>query len=212
MDKRVLVIIPAYNEEENIVRVVDNLINNYGQLDYVVINDGSRDNTAKLCREHGYNLVDLPVNLGLAGAFQAGMKYALANDYDYAIQFDGDGQHNPQFIESMEQMAEKDNLDIVIGSRFASEKKPFTARMLGSRLIEFCILVTCHKRIKDPTSGMRMFNRRMIHKLATSMNFGPEPDTVAYLTRCGAKVGEYQVEMNDRICLLYTSPSPRDRG
>ena len=67
MDKRVLVIIPAYNEEENIVRVVDNLINNYGQLDYVVINDGSRDNTAKLCREHGYNLVDLPVNLGLAG-------------------------------------------------------------------------------------------------------------------------------------------------
>ena len=75
MDKRVLVIIPAYNEEENIVRVVDNLINNYGQLDYVVINDGSRDNTAKLCREHGYNLVDLPVNLGLAGAFQAGMKY-----------------------------------------------------------------------------------------------------------------------------------------
>jgi len=77
MDKRVLVIIPAYNEEENIVRVVDNLINNYGQLDYVVINDGSRDNTAKLCREHGYNLVDLPVNLGLAGAFQAGMKYAL---------------------------------------------------------------------------------------------------------------------------------------
>ena len=182
MDKRVLVIIPAYNEEENIVRVVDNLINNYGQLDYVVINDGSRDNTAKLCREHGYNLVDLPVNLGLAGAFQAGMKYALANDYDYAIQFDGDGQHNPQFIEGMEQMAEKDNLDIVIGSRFALEKKPFTARMLGSRLIEFCILVTCHKRIKDP-----------------SMNFGPEPDTVAYLTRCGAKVGEYQVEMNDRI-------------
>ena len=199
MDKRVLVIIPAYNEQDNIVRVVDNLINNYGQLDYVVINDGSRDNTAKLCREHGYNLIDLPVNLGLAGAFQAGMKYALANDYDYAIQFDGDGQHNPQFIEGMEQMAEKDNLDIVIGSRFASEKKPFTARMLGSRLIEFCILVTCHKRIKDPTSGMRMFNRRMIHKLATSMNFGPEPDTVAYLTRCGAKVGEYQVEMNDRI-------------
>ena len=174
MDKRVLVIIPAYNEEENIVRVVDNLINNYGQLDYVVINDGSRDNTAKLCREHGYNLVDLPVNLGLAGAFQAGMKYALVNDYDYAIQFDGDGQHNPQFIEGMEQMAEKENLDIVIGSRFASEKKPFTARMLGSRLIEFCILVTCHKRIKDPTSGMRMFNRRMIHKLATSVTVTPD--------------------------------------
>ena len=141
MDKRVLVIIPAYNEEENIVRVVDNLINNYGQLDYVVINDGSRDNTAKLCREHGYNLVDLPVNLGLAGAFQAGMKYALVNDYDYAIQFDGDGQHNPQFIEGMEQMAEKDNLDIVIGSRFASEKKPLPQECLEAGLLNSVYLL-----------------------------------------------------------------------
>ena len=198
MDKRVLVIIPAYNEEENIVRVVDNLINNYGQLDYVVINDGSRDNTAKLCKEHGYNLVDLPVNLGLAGAFQAGMKYALANDYDYAIQFDGDGQHNPQFIEGMEQMAEKNNLDIVIGSRFASEKKPFTARMLGSRLIEFCILITCHKKIKDPTSGMRMFNSKMIKECATNINYGPEPDTVSFLIKNGASVAEVQATMDER--------------
>lgn len=92
---QVLVIIPAYNEEKNIVRVVDNLIQNYPQYDYVVINDGSKDRTAAICREHGYHLIDLPVNLGLAGAFQTGLKYADRMGYAYAIQFDADGQHRP---------------------------------------------------------------------------------------------------------------------
>lgn len=96
---KVLIIIPAYNEAENIVNVVENLKSNYRIFDYVVVNDGSKDNTAKICREHNYNLVDLPINLGLAGAFQAGMKYAFYHDYDYAIQYDGDGQHNPEYIE-----------------------------------------------------------------------------------------------------------------
>ena len=96
-----LVIIPAYNEEENIVRVVENLKNNYPMYDYIVINDGSSDSTAKICRKNGYELVDLPVNLGLAGAFQTGLKYAYRNGYDYAIQFDADGQHRPEFIGPM---------------------------------------------------------------------------------------------------------------
>lgn len=196
---KTLVIIPAYNEAENIVRVVDNLINNYSQFDYVVINDGSKDNTAKLCREHGYNLVDLPINLGLAGAFQTGMKYALYHDYDYAIQYDGDGQHNPEYIQGMLEVAEKDNVDVVIGSRFADEKKPFSLRMLGNSLIEMCIFLTTGKKIKDSTSGMRLYNRRMIKKMARTMNYGPEPDTIAYLMKCGAKVQEYQVHMNERI-------------
>lgn len=196
---KILIIIPAYNESENIVRVVGNLRNNYNQYDYVVINDGSKDNTAKICKEHNFNLVDLPINLGLAGAFQTGMKYAYYNNYDYAIQYDGDGQHNPEYIEGMVQLAESKGLDIVIGSRFATEKKPFSFRMLGNSLIELCILITTGKRIKDSTSGMRLFGKRMIKKLATTMNFGPEPDTVAHLIRCGAKVEEYQVHMNDRI-------------
>ena len=196
---KVSLIIPAYNEEENIVRVIDNIIQNFPQLDYVVINDGSKDHTPDLCREHHYNMVDLPINLGLAGAFRTGMKYALYHGYEYAIQYDGDGQHNPQYIEQMAAMAEKENLDIVIGSRFVTEKKPRSLRMLGSTLLTFCIRITTGKRINDPTSGMRMFNRRMIAKLATTMNYGPEPDTVAYLIRCGAKIKEYQVEMNDRI-------------
>ena len=95
---KLLIIIPAYNEAENIERVEDNLKDNYPQYDYVVINDGSRYNTAQICKGNGYNLVDLPINLGLADAFQAGMKYVHKYDYDYAIQFDGDGQHNPKYV------------------------------------------------------------------------------------------------------------------
>lgn len=196
---KVLIIIPAYNEAENIVRVVDNLRENYQQYDYVVINDGSKDDTVKLCREHGYNLVDLPINLGLSGAFQTGMKYALYHNYDYAIQYDGDGQHNPEYIEGMVKRAEEAQLDVVIGSRFATEKKPFTLRMIGNSLIELCIFLTTGKKIKDSTSGMRLYGKRMIKKLASSMNYGPEPDTIAFLLRCGAKVEEYQVQMNERI-------------
>lgn len=196
---RTLIIIPAYNEAENIVNVVENLKNNYSQYDYVVVNDGSKDNTARICRENNYNLVDLPINLGLAGAFQTGMKYAMYQGYDYAIQYDGDGQHNPEYIEGMVKKAEAEGLDVVIGSRYVDEKKPFTPRMIGNSLIEFCILLTTGKRIKDSTSGMRLFNRKMIKKLATAMNYGPEPDTVAYLIRCGAKVAEYQVHMNERV-------------
>ena len=97
----VLVVIPAYNEEANIERVVENLRNNFPQYDYVVINDGSKDRTAEICRNKGYNMLDLPVNLGLAGGFQAGLKYAWRKGYSYAIQFDGDGQHRPEYIQPM---------------------------------------------------------------------------------------------------------------
>ena len=193
-----LIIIPAYNEAENIEQVVDRLTKEYPQYDYVVVNDGSKDETAAICRKRGYNLVDLKVNTGLAGAFQTGMKYAYALGYDCAIQFDGDGQHNPDYIAAMIAKMEQENLDIVIGSRFVTEKKPISARMIGNTLIEGCILLTTGKRVKDPTSGMRLFNRRMIKKLAYSMNYGPEPDTIAYLINCGAKVAECQVAMNER--------------
>ena len=196
---KVLIIIPAYNEEENIVNVVEKLKNKYSMFDYIVMNDGSKDKTAEMCRINNYSLIDLPINLGLAGAFQTGMKYALYHDYDYAIQYDGDGQHNPEYIAGMVSRAIESDLDIVIGSRFVTEKKPFTFRMIGNSLIEFCIYLTSHTRIKDATSGMRLYNRRMIKKLAVTMNCGPEPDTIAYLIRCGAKVEEYQVHMNERI-------------
>lgn len=199
MNHKLVLIIPAYNEDANIERVVDNLIVDYPGQDYIVINDGSEDRTAEICRKKGYSFVDYPVNLGLAGAFQGGMKYAYRMDYDYALQYDGDGQHDPKYIADLLQTAEQEQCDIVIGSRFVSEKKPKSMRMLGSRLISACIRLTTGKWINDPTSGMRLFNRRMIEVLANQVNFGPEPDTIAFLMRCGAKIKEVQVTMQERI-------------
>ena len=193
-----LVIIPAYNEEENIVRVIDNLKDNYPMYDYVVINDGSADDTARLCRKHGYELIDLPVNLGLAGAFQTGLKYAYRKGYDYAIQFDADGQHRPEYIGPMLEKIQE-GYDIVIGSRFVTEKKPKSLRMLGSNLISLATRMTTGRRVKDPTSGMRMFNKKMIAEFALNLNYGPEPDTISYLLKQGATIAEVQVEMDERI-------------
>ena len=193
-----LVIIPAYNEEENIVRVVENLKNNYPMYDYIVINDGSSDSTAKICRKNGYELVDLPVNLGLAGAFQTGLKYAYRNGYDYAIQFDADGQHRPEFIGPMLDKIQE-GYDIVIASRFVTEKKPHSLRMLGSNLISAAMKLTTGHRVKDPTSGMRLFNKKMIAEFALNMNYGPEPDTISYLLKQGATIAEVQAKMDERI-------------
>ena len=194
----VLVIIPAYNESANIETVVGRLNSICPDYDYVVVNDGSTDSTAEICRRCGFNLLDLPVNLGLAGGFQAGLRYAARYGYRYAIQIDGDGQHRPEYIRSMKVKMDE-GYDIVIGSRFVGEKKPFTMRMIDSRMISLAIRMTTGKRIKDPTSGMRMFSRRMIEMFAEGLNFGPEPDTVSYLIRKGAKVAEVPVKMDERM-------------
>ena len=132
---KLLIVIPAYNEEANIVKVVNGIVKNYPQYDYVVVNDGSRDKTAAICREHGFRLIDLPVNLGLAGAFQTGLRYAAENGYDCAMQLDADGQHRPEYIAAMLEELES-GADIVIGSRFLTVKKPKSLRMLGSYIIK----------------------------------------------------------------------------
>ena len=196
-EQKVLVIIPAYNEEGSIEKVVDNLKKNYSNFDYVIVNDGSKDQTKKICEEKGYNLIDLPINLGLAGGFRAGMKYAYKRGYKYAVQFDADGQHRPEYIGKMKEMSDR-GIDIVIASRFVDEKKPFSMRMLGSRLISGAIKVTTGEKINDPTSGMRMFNSRMIKECATNINYGPEPDTVSFLIKNGASVAEVQASMDER--------------
>ncbi|PXV90153.1 glycosyltransferase involved in cell wall biosynthesis [Lachnotalea glycerini] len=192
-----LIIIPAYNEEMNIVRVVEEIKKDYSQYDYVVVNDGSKDNTALVCLEHGFELINLPVNLGLAGAFQTGLKYAYIKGYDYAIQFDADGQHKTEYIDKILMEIEK-GYDIVIGSRFVSKKKPLSLRMLGSNMISLAMKLTTGKAIKDPTSGMRMLNKEMIQEFALNMNYGPEPDTISYLIKQGATISEVQVEMDER--------------
>ena len=193
-----LIVIPAYNEEKNIERVVDRLIRDFPQYDYLVINDGSKDRTGEICRERGYEFLDLPVNLGLAGGFQAGLKYAAKKGYRYAVQLDGDGQHRPEYIGAMKDKMDE-GYDIVIGSRFVGQKKPFTMRMLGSNLIETAIRITTGEDIKDPTSGMRMFSRKMIEEFAKGLNYGPEPDTVSYLIKQGARIAEVPVIMDERL-------------
>ncbi len=195
---KVLVIIPAFNEEANIEKVVDELERDYPQFDYIVVNDGSTDRTARICRERGYHLLDLPVNLGLAGCFQAGMKYAYLGDYDCAVQFDGDGQHRPEYIEALRRKMEE-GYDIVIGSRFVEGHKDASMRMIGSRILSAAIRLTTGVKVADPTSGMRMFNRDMIGEFAWKLNFGPEPDTVSYLLKQGARVAEVPVTIAPRL-------------
>lgn len=197
MKSELLIIIPAYNEEENIEAVVTFIQQNYNQYDYVVVNDGSKDRTADICRQNGYELLNLPINLGLAGAFQAGLKYAYLKGYSYAIQFDADGQHRPEFIEPMLERI-KQGYDIVIGSRFVNLKKGNSLRMVGSKMITVAIKITTGIRVSDPTSGMRMFSRNMIKEFAQNLNYGPEPDTVSYLLKNGAKISEVPVRMEER--------------
>ena len=188
-----LIIIPAYNEEESLESTVSRLIATVPDVDYLVVNDGSSDGTVQICRENGYPFLDLPCNLGLAGAFQAGIKYAYRHSYDCAIQFDADGQHLPQYIHDLGQALQTS--DIAIGSRFVNQPKGSSLRMLGSNIIQSAIKLTTGQLIHDPTSGMRAFNKRMIKLLALGLNMGPEPDTVSYLIRAAhAKV----VQMAER--------------
>lgn len=196
---RLLIVIPAYNEAANIKRVVDNLIENFSQYDYIIVNDGSKDDTAKICRENDYNLLDLANNLGLTGAVSAGMRYAYQNNYDAVLQFDGDGQHRPEFIKDLLDVMQEKNVDIVIGSRFVTEKKPKTLRMLGNNLIAGLIRLTTGKYIKDTTSGMRLYGRRVIEEFSRNINYAPEPDTISYLIKSGMTVDEVQVTMDERI-------------
>ena len=143
-------------------------------------------------------MIDLPVNLGLAGAFQTGLRYAAENGYDCALQFDADGQHKPEYIQPMLDMLEE-GADIVIGSRFLTVRKPRNLRMVGSYLISWAIRLTTGQKICDPTSGMRLFNRGMLEEFSTNLNYGPEPDTISYLIKNGAVVRELQVQMGERI-------------
>ena len=196
---KVLIIIPAYNEAENIERVIDNLTEHYPQYDYVIINDGSTDDTRKICERRGYNFLDLPVNVGLSGAIKSGMRYANYYGYEHVLQLDGDGQHDPVYIAALQEKMEQTGCDIVIGSRFKTQKKPFSMRMLGSVLISGAIRLTTGKRIGDVTSGMRLFNRKIIRRFGYDMHYSPEPDTLAYLLNCGVRIEEVQVEMHERI-------------
>lgn len=194
---RVLVVIPAYNEALNIEKTVQDIHQNAPDVDYVVVNDGSKDNTLDVIQKNHFNHIDGFCNLGLFGAVQTGFKLAMKEDYDVVIQFDGDGQHSAKYIDAMVKEIENGN-DIVIGSRFVSEKKPFTARMIGSRLIAWAIKLVTGKKVKDPTSGFRAYGKACIKDYALDMNNPPEPDTLVYMYRKNRKIKEIQVQMSER--------------
>ena len=172
---RVCLIIPSYNEEDNILRVYKDIKTNAPEYDYIFINDCSTDNSKKVFAENNLKVINLPVNLGLTGAVQTGYKYAYENGYDCAVQFDGDGQHKASYIKNLVD-AIQNGSNIAIGSRFVTEKKPWSLRMLGSRLISACIFVRTGKIIKDPTSGFRMLDSKMMKDYAYNINRKPEPD------------------------------------
>ncbi len=197
MDNKLLIIIPAYNEAASIVKTVDTLTTQYPQFDYIIVNDGSRDETLEICRRHNYRVIDQSINLGLSGTFQTGVRYALRHDYTAILQFDADGQHLPAYIQPMLDKL-NEGFDIVIGSRFVTKKKKLSLRMLGSRIITFSIRLVTGKKISDPTSGMRMYGKRLLKPLSIDPNLTPEPDTIAYLIKSGAKAAEVQVEMKER--------------
>lgn len=194
---KTLVVIPAYNEALNIEKTVHDLEVNAPEVDYVVINDGSKDNTLEVLKKNDFNYIDGFCNLGLFGAVQTGFKLAIKENYDVVIQFDGDGQHSAKYIAPLVKEIEKGN-NIVIGSRFIDEKKPFTARMIGSRLIAGAIKMMTGKTITDPTSGFRAYDRDCIIDYANEMNNPPEPDTLVYMLRKQRKIKEIQVQMSDR--------------
>ena len=194
---KLLVIVPAYNEQESILATVHDICTNAAFADVLVINDCSKDDTEKILREHDINHITLPINLGLSGGIQTGYRYAWINGYDYAIQFDGDGQHQAIYIKSLLDKIQQ-GFDIVIGSRFVDQPKDKSMRMIGSRIITKLIKWFTGMTINDPTSGMRLINRKMIYDFAYNMNRHPEPETLVYELRHGAKIAEVQVTVKER--------------
>lgn len=196
---RVLAVIPAFNEEDCIAETTAKLRATCPDVDYIIINDGSSDRTWEIIEREGLNGVNLPVNTGLTSAFRTGMKYALRHDYDAVLQFDADGQHDAAYIGAMAQAMRDSSADIVIASRFLDGTvKPSGARGAGSRLISWLIRVTTGATITDPTSGMRLYNRRMIRQFATGFDVAPEPDTVALVARKGGTIVEVPAVMHER--------------
>lgn len=198
---KVLIIIPAYNEAENIEKVVDNIIQNFPQYDYVVINDGSRDNTRDICKKRGYQFVNLSINLGIGGAVQTGYKYARDKGYKVAVQIDGDGQHDISHLEKMLPYLESGEADIVIGSRFI-EKEGFqssVARRTGIKILSALIFLCTGCRVKDVTSGFRAVNEKYINIYAENYpNDYPEPEAIVAAVMHGGVIKECPVVMRER--------------
>lgn len=200
VEKKVLIILPAYNEEKSIGAVIDKIRKLNKQYHLVVINDGSTDKTIEIAQRKKTEVINLPFNLGIGGSVQTGLKYAYLNNYDIAVQVDTDGQHNPKYLPSLIRSL-SDNTDMVIGSRFIhdSSYKSNYIRKLGIEIFSFLIRLTCGKKIYDSTSGYRVFNKKAIAFLSKNYPIDfPEPESIVKLLKHGFRIKEIPVEMNQR--------------
>lgn len=198
---KILIIIPAYKEADNIENLVDNIINNCPQYDYVIVNDGSKDATRQICQKNGYNFIDLPINLGIGGAVQAGYKYAERESYTIAIQIDGDGQHDILQIDKVIEPLRNGQADIVIGSRFIQKEgfQSSSLRRMGIRFLSGLIWACTGKKILDVTSGYRAVNRKFIEIYAENYPSDfPEPEAIVAAIMHKGKVMEVPVSMKER--------------
>lgn len=197
-----LIIIPAYNESECIEQTVRNIEMNIQDFDYIIINDCSTDNTKEICEQNGFNVINLPVNLGIGGAVQTGYMYGMRHGYDVAVQVDGDGQHDAAFLQQMADCMEETGVDMVIGSRFI-EKKGFQstgARRAGIKFFTWLIRLMTGETVTDPTSGLRMVNRKVMKEFAVNYPKDyPEPETAVAVLHLGMKIKEVPVIMHERI-------------
>ena len=199
--KKVLVIIPAYNESHNIENTLQSLLNEEIAVDYLVINDCSKDNTLDILKKLDSRYVDLPINLGIGGGMQTGYKYAFRNGYDIAIQMDGDGQHIPKYIKDLVDPIVNDEADLVVGSRFLNKVGFQSSRMrrFGINFLSGLIHVCCGVKVKDVTSGFRAANRKVIELF--SQNYAqdyPEPESLVTCAVSGIRILEVPVVMKER--------------
>lgn len=197
---KVLVIIPAYNEADNIEKVVK-LVQKKDDVDYIVINDCSEDSTVEILENIEANYINLPVNLGIGGGVQTGYLYAKAMNYDIAIQMDGDGQHDPKYIENLIEPIKKGEADFVIGSRFI-DKEGFQSskmRRLGIVFLSKWIQLCCGVKVKDVTSGFRAVNRELICYFSKEYAQDyPEPEAIVAAAVEGKRIVEVPVIMRER--------------
>ena len=201
IQKKALVIIPAFNEEGSVGKVVEEVRTYLPEADPLVVNDGSTDLTSEIAKSKGAIVLDLPFNLGIGGAMQAGYKYASKKEYDIAIQVDGDGQHDPKEIHKLLKVLEEGEVDVVIGSRFVSdsEYRASTMRRLGILILSKAISMILGEKVTDPTSGFRAANRGAIHLFSVDYPQDyPEPEALVLLHQCGLKTKEIPVKINQR--------------